>query len=154
MLKIKSHTNEFTIIFLRRLERKRMLKRSHSTSVQFSTPSSFLLLFFFFSFLVSTLFCSSPLFLFSFGAPFCFSVPHFSPALLFLFFRCVALYFSAQNTFFQPKCFSAVQPKRFSVQKHFFQSKTFLLQPKTFFSSAQNVFFFSVQPLFSSSSFL
>ena len=60
----------------------------------------------------------------------------------FLFFRCVALYF-------QPKIL-------FSAQKHFFQPKTFLLQPKTFFSSAQNIFFFffSVQPLFSSSSFL
>ena len=45
-----------------------MLKRSRSASIQFSTPSSFLLLFFFFSFLVSALFCSSPLFLFSFSA--------------------------------------------------------------------------------------
>ena len=143
MLKIKSHTNEFTIIFLRRLERKRMLKRSHSTSVQFSIPSSFLLLFFFFSFLVSTLFCSSPLFLFSFGAPFCFSVPHFSPALLFLFFRCVALYFSAQNTFFSPNVF---QPKSFFTSAtllfFFFLLYSFLVQPSFFFISVSGLLFF------------
>ena len=99
MLKIKSNTNEFTIIFLRRLERKRMLKRSRSASVQFSTPSSFLLLFFFFSFLVNALSASAPLFLFSFGAPLFASesLPFLQPSL-FLFFWCVAI-FSAQNTF-------------------------------------------------------
>ena len=130
MLKIKSNTNEFTIIFLRRLETKRMLKRSRSTSVQFSTPSSF------FYFLVSALFCFSPLFLFSFGAPFSASA---SLTFSFLLVCCPLLFspkyffspnfFQPKNTFFSPKrfCFS---PKRFSVQ------------PKTFF--------FSSVPLFSS----
>ena len=123
MLKIKSNTNEFTIIFLRRLETKRMLKRSRSTSVQFSTPSSF------FYFLVSALFCFSPLFLFSFGAPF-----SALASLTFSFLLvCCPLLFSPKY-FFSPNVF---QPKN-----TFFQPKTFLLQPKTFFSSAQNVFFF------------
>ena len=75
MLKIKSNTNEFTIIFLRRLERKRMLKRSRLASIQFSTPSSFLL--FFFS--GQRPFLLQPSFSFQFQrSPFCFSVPHFS----------------------------------------------------------------------------
>ena len=91
--------------------------------------------------------CSSPLFLFlsALHTSFSFLFPGqpplflllFSSSLLFLFYRCVALYFSAQNTFFSAQTFFS-----FSAQKHFFQPKTFLLQPKTFFSSAQNVFFF------------
>ena len=133
MLKIKSNTNEFTIIFFWEDSKENKCWKN---------------------------ICSSPLFLFL-------SAPHtssfflfpgqpslflllFSSSLLFLFFRCVAFYFSAQNTFFQPKRFLAFQPKCFSAQKHFFQ-------PKTFFSSAQNVYlfiyFFSVHPLFSSSFF-
>ena len=84
--------------------------------------------------------CSNPLFLFL-SAPhtsFSFSVSWsaapffllFSSRLLFLFYRSVALYFSAQNTFFLAQTFFSIL-----AQKHFFQ-------PKTFFSSAQNVFFF------------
>ena len=123
MLKIKFNTNKFTIIFLRRLERKRMLKRSRSASVQFSTPSSF------FYFLVRAIFCFSPLFLFSFGAPFSASA---SLTFSFLLVYCPLL--------FSPKYF---------FSPNVFQPKTFLLQPKTFFSSAQNVFFqFSATLLF------
>ena len=141
MLKIKSNTNKFTIIFLRRLERKRMLKRSCSASVQFSTPSSFLLLFFFFFFFGQRPFLLQPSFFFSVSA-----LPSTSASLLFssplfLFFRCVALYFSAQNTF--------------SAQKHFFQPKTFfsvqrhsslLLFSALFFSGS--ALFFLFQRLF------
>ena len=74
---------------------------------------------------------------------FCFSVPHFSPALLFLFFRCVALYFSAQNTFFSPNVF---QPKRFFTSAtllfFFFLLYSFLVQPSFFFISVSVLLFF------------
>ena len=157
MLKIKSNTNEFTIIFLRRLETKRMLKRSRSTSVQFSTPSSF------FYFLVSALFCFSPLFLFSFGAPFSASA---SLTFSFLLVCCPLLFspkyffspnvFQPKNTFFSPKrfCFS---PKRFSVQpKTFFSvqchssllvfSGLFFFGSALFFLFQRLLFFFSLAP--------
>ena len=94
--------------------------------------------------------CSSPLFLFLSAlhtSVFSFLFPG-QPPLFFFSFLPAFFFFSLGVLPF------IFQPKRFSVQKHFFQPKTFLLQPKTFFSSAQNVFFFSVQPLFSSSSFL
>ena len=132
MLKIKSNTNEFTIIFLRRLKRKRMLKRSRSASVQFRTPSTFLLLFFLFQHLFSLFF----LLLFS-AASFSFSVsvlaPHFCFSPPFLFFWSVALYFSALNTF--------------SAQT-FFSPKTLFLAQNVF-ASAQNVFQFSPKHYFS-----
>ena len=153
MLKIKSNTNEFTIIFLRRLERKRMLKRSCSASVQFSTPSSFLLLFFFFSFLVSALFCFSPLFSFQFRRSLLLQRPSFSPAIFF--FSLGVLPF-----IYQPKIL--FQPKRFLAQKHFFQPKIFfsvqrhsslLLFSALFFSGSALfflfqclLFFFSLTP--------
>ena len=75
---------------------------------------------------------------------FCFSVPHFSPALLFLFFRCVALYFSAQKTFFSPNVF---QPKRFCFNSatllfFFFLLYSFLVQPSFFFISVSVLLFF------------
>ena len=85
-----------------------MLKNSlfqPSLSFSFSAAILFLFLFLFFT----LLFCSSP---------------------LFLFFLCVALYFSAQNTFFSAQTF---------------------FSPKTLFS-AQNLFFFFFQ--FSHSSLL
>ena len=106
MLKIKSNTNEFTIIFFWEDSKENkcwkiicpaliflFLSASH-TSFSFLFPGQ------------------PPLFFFS-----------FLPA--FFFFSLGVLPF-----IFQPKRFSAFQPK------------TFLLQPKTFFSSAQNVFFF------------
>ena len=119
-----------------------MPKRSCSASVQFSTPSSFLLLFFFFSFLVSALFCFSPLFLFSVSAlPSALASLLFSSPL-FLFFRCVALYFSAQNTFsaqtfFSPKTLFSAQ-NVFSVQRH----SSLLLFSALFFSGLALFFLF------------
>ena len=130
MLKIKSHTNEFTIIFLRRLKRKRMLKRSRSASVQFRTPSTFLLLFFLFQHLFSLFF----LLLFS-AASFSFSVsvlaPHFcfSPPFLFFWFTC-ALFFSPK-TFFSTQNNSLFSPKTFFSAQTFFSFSAFL-QPKHF----------------------
>ena len=87
-----------------------MLKNSlFQPSLSFSLSAAILFLFLF---LFSTLLlCSSP---------------------LFLFFLCVALYFSAQNT-------------SFSAQTFF--------SPQILFSVQPNFFFFSVQPLFSSSFF-
>ena len=133
MLKIKSNTNEFTIIFLRRLKRKRMLKRSRSASVQFRTPSTFLLLFFLFQHLFSLFF----LLLFS-AASFSFSVsvlaPHFcfSPPFLFFSFGSRVPFFSAQKHSFQPKTILSL------AQKHFFSPNVF-----QFFSPNIFQFFFS-----------
>ena len=102
--------------------------------------------------------CSSPLFLFLSAlhtSVFSFLFPgqpplfllFFSSSLLFLVFRCVALYFSAQNTFFfQPKRFSAFQPKHYC-----FSPKLSSVQPKTFFFFFSSVtllfFYFSVDML-------
>ena len=112
-----------------------MLKRSRSASIQFSTPSSFLLLFFLFQRLFSFFcFCfSAPLFAF-----FCFCFLH----LLFFFF--FLSFFSFQFTcalFFSPKTF-------FLAQKHFFQPKHFcpnVFQPKRF---NPNVFQFFLAQMF------
>ena len=133
MLKIKSNTNEFTIIFLRRLERKRMLKRSRSASIQFSTPSSFLLLFFLFQCLF--------FFLLLFSAP-----PFVSfQRLLFSFQFTCALFFSPKqfslqpkNIFFSPNVFQFFSPNVFQ----------FFFSPNVF-ASAQNLFQFSPHHCFS-----
>ena len=116
-----------------------MLKRSRSASVQFSTPSSFLLLFFLFQRLFSFFcFCFQRPSLFLFSASFCF----FSSCLSFLFSSHMPL-FSAQKHSFQPKTIFS------SAQKHFFspnvfQPKSFsVFQPKRFcFNSATLLFFF------------
>ena len=125
MLKIKSNTNKFTIIFLRRLERKRMLKRSRSAFVQFSTPFFFFFFFFFpisvfFCFSTPFVFCSMPLFFFLYSAP------------VSLFFRRVALYFSTQYTFFSAQ-------NVFASAQNLFQSKTFFspkISPCLWFSAS------------------
>ena len=135
MLKIKSNRNEFTIIFLRRLERKRMLKRSRSASVQFSTPSSLLLLFFLFQRLFS-FFC------------FCFQRPSF---LFFLLLFSAPLFVSSMRLLF-----FLFLPAFLFFLVHvcpFFQPKNILFSPNVFQFFSPNVFA-SVQPLFSSSSFL
>ena len=84
MLKIKSNTNVFTIIFSEKIGKKKNAQKISFSLCSVQPPSSFLLLFFF---LVSTLFYFSPFFfLFSFSAFFfLFSVPHFSPTPPFLF---------------------------------------------------------------------
>ena len=148
MLKIKSNTNKFTIIFLRRLERKRMLKRSCSASVQFSTPSSFLLIFFFFSFLVNALFCFSPLFSFQFRRSLLLQRPSFSPALFFFSLGVLPfsfqpkILFQPKNTFFSPKRFFQFSA---TLLFFFFLLYSFLVQP-SFFRFQRLLFFFSLTP--------
>ena len=105
MLKIKSNTNEFTIIFSEKIGKK-------INAEKFSVPAlSFFQLqrrtFFFFCF--SPLLVSAVFFFF-------FSVQHHFPC----FFRRVALFFqpktilsSAQNVFFSPKPFSVQPPPLF-----------------------------------------
>ena len=158
MLKIKSNTNEFTIIFFWedwkenkcwkiicstlsvQLQRRTFLCSSPLFLSASAPLSSFLL------FWSVPLFCFSPLFLFSFGA-----LLSASASLTFLqpslfSFLLVALYFSAQNTFFfSPNVF---QPKNtFSAQNVFASVQNFFqFSPKRFF-------LVSVQPLFSSSFF-
>ena len=104
-------------------------------------------LFLFFCFSPLPCFCSAPLFFFLFSAFFffffsvsallffCFSVsaPLFLVFCFSLFLSFVQHHFSCffrrVALFFQPKTILS------SAQKHFFQAETFLLQPKTFFSS-------------------
>ena len=131
MLKIKSNTNKFTIIFFwEDWKEYRMLKRSHSAS-QFrvclpfcSASVQFSAFLFFFSFCFSVF----SFFLLLFSAHLFVSVQRlllflFSASFLFLFFL---PFFSFQFT-----CCPYFQPKNI-----FFSPKQFSLQPKTFFSSA------------------
>ena len=139
MLKIKFNINKFTVIFLRRFEGKNERKRISFNLYQLQRLPSFLfslcsvqclpfLLFFLFQ----------PFFFFFFSGS-VFSAPFlgkFSASLLFLFFL---PFFSFQFTccpFFSPKTFF-FQPKTILCSAQ----KQFSLQPKTFFSLAQNIFF-------------
>ena len=131
MLKIKSNTNEFTIIFS-----EKIVKKKKECSID----------------LVQPLFSSAPLLLFSFFSS-CFSVfsfffspSVFSAPLLFLFFL---PFFSFQFTcalFFSPKQFS-LQPKNiFFSSEHFcFSPKPFSVQPtppfQPFFLFVGSVFY-------------
>ena len=158
MLKIKSNTNEFTIIFFWedwkenkcwkiicstlsvQLQRRTFLYSSPLFLSASAPLSSFLL------FWSAPLFCFSPLFLFSFSA-----LLSASASLTFLqpslfSFLLVALYFLAQNTFFQPKRFSIFQPKLFcfsltTLLSFFFLLYSFLVQP-FFFSFSASFFSF------------
>ena len=114
-----------------------MLKNSLFSPLYLAPFFCFSLFFFFFSFQRCT-----PLFLFCF----LFSTLLFCSSSLFLFFLCVALYFSAQNTSFSAQTFfssnffqlfspSVFQPQNtfFSPKRFCFSSKLFSVQPKTFF---------------------
>ena len=132
-----------------------MLKRSRSVSVQFSTPSSFLLLFFLFqrlfsffcfcfqrpSFLFFLLLFSAPLFVSSMRLLFFLFLPAF---LFFLVHVCP--FFQPKNILFSPNVFKFFSPNVFaSVQPLFllvfFCFILFWFSPKML-HSAQNVFFF------------
>ena len=115
MLKIKSNTNEFTIIFFEKIRRKINVEK---LSVQ---PSLFLPLF---SSLVSAPSTSSFLSIFWSAAPFSFLLG----VLRFIF--------QPKILFFQPKRFLAFKPKRFTAPKHFFSVQNV-------FALAQNIFQFS-----------
>ena len=144
MLKIKSNINEFTIIFSEKIGKKINAEKLSAqpslfnfSAAPFSVPALFffqlkrLFLLLFSSgqrlFLLLFLFWSAPFFLlqpsfsFQFRRSFFASASFpFCPALTFSFLQ-AALYFSVQNTFFQPKLFLAQMFFSFSAQ-------TFLLQ--------------------------
>ena len=140
MLKIKSNTNKFTIIFSEKIWRKINAEKLSVQPSLFSTLSLFQpsfsfsfsaahFLFFFFFFLM---FPSQPplfLLLFSSSAP---------PFLLFVFLLYSFVFIAS---FF----FSSRRVALFlSAQKYFFQPKTFFTSAQNIFASAQNTF--SVQP--------
>ena len=114
MLKIKSNTNEFTIIFSEKIGKKINAEKFSIPALSFFLLQCLFLLFFSSG---QRLSFASTLFFFSVLA-----LPHFSPALTFFFSFGCPLFFSPNV--FQPKCFSVFQPKRFSV----FSAQTFLLQ--------------------------
>ena len=110
MLKIKSNTNEFTIIFSEKIGKKINAEKFSIPALSFFQLQRRTFLFFYFSPLCFV-FCFSPLLVSA--VFFFFSVQHH----FFCFFRRVALFFqpktilsSTQNVFFSPKPFS-VQPK-------------------------------------------
>ena len=121
MLKIKSNTNEFTIIFSEKIGKKINAEKFSVPALSFFLLQRLFLLFFSSG---QRLSFATTLFFFSVLA-----LPHFSPALTFFFSFGCPLFFSPKYFFFspnvfQPKRFSVFQPKRFSV----FSAQTFLLQ--------------------------
>ena len=109
MLKIKSNINEFTIIFLRRFERKMNAKESPSASTRFSV--SFLLQrpFCFFSFLPwlahrLSLYLSSASFSFSFDVLRLFS-PSVDPKTFFSSAQHISFFFLFCSVFSSPFLF-------------------------------------------------
>ena len=127
MLKIKSNTNEFTIIFSEKIGKK-------INAEKFSVPA---LSFFQLQRRTFLFFCFSPLcFVFCFSPPLVSAVLFFS----FLFSTTFLVSLDVLPYFFSPKLFS-LQPKTFfsSAQKHFFQ-----FSPHYCFS-----FFFFLLALFS-----
>ena len=132
-----------------------MLKNSLFSPLYSAPFFCFSLFFFFFSFQRCT-----PLFLFCF----LFSTLLFCSSSLFLFFLCVALYFSVQNTSFSAQTFfnfsaqTSFSPKTlFSAQNVFASAQNFFsVQPKTFFYfifyffqfSHSSLFLFGIKPIF------
>ena len=129
MLKIKSNTNKFTIIFSEKIGKKKECSKDLVQPLFSSAP---LLLFSFFSS------CFSVFFLFF---CFCFQLPLLKKFSASFWRSSLPPFFSFQLT-----CALFLSPKIF-----FFSPKRFCLSPKYFFSSAQNIFdsaqdTFSVQP--------
>ena len=143
MLKIKSNTNEFTIIFSEKIGKKINAEKFSVPALSFFLLQRLFLLFFSFG---QRLSFASALFFFSVSA-----LPHFSPALTFFFSFGCPLFFSPKYFFFspnifQPKCFSVFQPKRFCFNSatllfFFFLLYSFLVQP-SFFSFSASFFSF------------
>ena len=152
MLKIKSNTNEFTIIFSEKIGKKKNAQKISFSlcSVQhpFFFSPSFLLVSASFSFFL-LLFSAA-----SFEEVQCLFLEKFIASFFFFFFL---PFFSFQFTcalFFIPKTFFLAQ------SNSLFNPKTFFSSPNVFQFFSPNVFqfffspnvFASVQPLFSSSS--
>ena len=152
MLKIKSNTNEFTIIFSKKIGKKKNAQKISFSLCSVQHP------FFFSPSLISSCFSVFSFFCFCFSTPPFVSFQHplfvsFLPAFLFFSIH-VCPFFQPKNIFFSPKQFS-LQPKNIflSPKRFCFSLKPFSVQPKIFFS-VQNVFalaqilFFSSAPLF------
>ena len=138
MLKIKSNTNEFTIIFSEKIGKKINAEKFSVPTLSFFLLQRLFLLFFSSG---QRLSFASALFFFSVLA-----LPHFSPALTFFFSFGFPLFFSPKNFFFQPKRFSVFQPKHFCFNSatllfFFFLLYSFLVQP-SFFSFSASFFSF------------
>ena len=138
MLKIKSNTNEFTIIFSEKIGKKINAEKFSIPALSFFLLQRLFLLFFSSG---QRLSFASPLFFFSVS-----TLPHFSPALTFFFSFGFPLFFSPKYFFFQPKRFSVFQPKRFCFNSatllfFFFLLYSFLVQP-SFFSFSASFFSF------------
>ena len=157
MLKIKSNTNEFTIIFSEKIGKKK-----NAQKISFSLCSVQHPLFFSPSFLLVS--ASFLFFLLLFQCPFfhffllLFSAPpffSFSSCLSFLFNSRVP-FFSAQKHSFQPKTILSLtqkhffQPKRFcfslATLLFFFFSALFFFGSALFFLFQRLLFFFSLAP--------
>ena len=138
MLKIKSNTNEFTIIFSEKIRRK---INAEKLSVQ---PSLF-----------STLSLFQPSFSFSFHAAhfffFFFLFPGQPPLFLLLFSSSAPLFFFLFFCFI-PLSLVSLSSFLLDVLPFFYQPKILFFSPSVFQFFSLNVFA-SVQPLFSSSFF-
>ena len=152
MLKIKSNTDEFTIIFSKKIGKKKNAQKISFSlcSVQhpfFFSPSFLLVSASFLFFLL--LFQRPSLFLL------CASFFSFSSCLSFLFSSRVP-FFSAQKHSFQPKTILSLtqkhffQPKRFcfslATLLFFFFSALFFFGSALFFLFQRLLFFFSLAP--------
>ena len=142
MLKIKSNTNEFTIIFSEKIGKKINAEKFSVPALSFFLLQRLFLLFFSSG---QRLSFASALFFFSVSA-----LPHFSPALTFFFSFGFPLFFSPKYFFFQPKRFSVFSAQTFLLQ---FSHSSLLLFSALFFSGSalfflfqRLLFFFSLAP--------
>ena len=139
MLKIKSNTNEFTIIFSKKIRRKINAKKLSVQPTLFSTLSLFQPSF-------SFSFNAAPLFLFF---CFCFSASFFFLLQPFFSFQFTcALFFSPKTFFFSPQRF-LLSSALFSFVHASFLVSCQLLRPKIFSLDASH-FFYLNKSLFSS----
>ena len=121
MLKIKSNTNEFTIIFSEKIGKKINTEKFSVPALSFFQLQRRTILFFCFS-------VSAPLFLVS-----CFSL------LFFLFSTTFLVSLDVLPYFFSPKHFFS--PRTFSAQNVFQPSSFYLWFSASFFSSFQPFYF-------------
>ena len=147
MLKIKSNTNEFTIIFSEKIGKKINAEKFSVPALSFFLLQRLFLLFFSFG---QRLSFASALFFFSVSA-----LPHFSAALTFFFSFGCPLFFSPKYFFFNPNFFSAQTFFSFSAQTFLlqFSHSSLLLFSALFFSGSallflfqRLLFFFSLAP--------
>ena len=137
MLKIKSNTNEFAIIFSKKIQRKINAEKLSVQPTLFSTLSLFQPSFSF-SFSAAHFF-----FFFHVLAFFCFSLSpfvSFLPAFFFSFQFTCALFFNPKTFFSAQNVFCLVQPLFSFVHASFLVSCQ-LLRPKKFSLDASHLFY-------------